>query len=77
MFCNDKDYDNFVFKSGKAAATAYTKVFRKNRELKNKAYLWTICIQYLRILFRSFGEEAFQRFCIKLTMFKMFWLLVC
>ena len=41
MFCNDKDYDNFVFKSGKAAATANTKVFRKNRELKNKAHLWT------------------------------------
>ena len=38
MFCNDKDHDNFVglFKSWKAAATAYTKVFRKNRVLRKK-----------------------------------------
>ena len=38
MFCNDKDHDNFVelLKSGKAAATAYTKVFRKNRVLRKK-----------------------------------------
>ena len=64
MFCNDKDYDNFVFKSGKAAATAYAKVFRKNRELKNKAYMWTICIQYLRILFRSFEKKLFKGFAL-------------
>ena len=33
MFCNDEDHDNFLglFISEKAAATAYTKVFRKNR----------------------------------------------
>ena len=29
-------------------------------------------MQYLRILFNSFGEEDFQRFCIKLSMFKLF-----
>ena len=29
-------------------------------------------MQYLRILFYSFGEEDFQRFCIKLSMFKLF-----
>ena len=29
-------------------------------------------MQYLRILFCSLGEEDFQRFCIKLTMFKLF-----
>ena len=30
-------------------------------------------VQYLRILFSSFEEEDFQRFCIKLfTMFKLF-----
>ena len=28
-------------------------------------------MQYLRILFNSFGEEDFQRFCIKLSMFKL------
>ena len=27
----------------------------------------TICVQYLRILFSIFGENDFQRFCIKLT----------
>ena len=29
-------------------------------------------MQYLRILFGSFGEEDFQRFCIKFPMFKLF-----
>ena len=29
-------------------------------------------VQYLKILFSSFGEEDFQMFCIKLTMFKLF-----
>ena len=29
-------------------------------------------MQYLRILFSSFGQEDFQMFCIKLTMFKWF-----
>ena len=29
-------------------------------------------MQYLRILFSSLGEEDFQKFCIKLTMFKLF-----
>ena len=32
----------------------------------------TICVQYLRILFNIFGEEDFQMFCIKLSMFKLF-----
>ena len=31
----------------------------------------TICVQYLRILFNSFGED-FQRFCINLSMLKLF-----
>ena len=38
----------------------------------NKTYPRTICVQYLRILFSSFGEEDFQRFSIKLIMFKLF-----
>ena len=29
-------------------------------------------MQYIRILFSSFGEEDFQKFCIMLTMFKLF-----
>ena len=32
----------------------------------NKTFLRTICVQYLRILLRSFGEEDFQRFALNL-----------
>ena len=39
-------------------------------------YPWTICVQYQRILLSSFGEEDFQSFSIKLTMFKIFWAII-
>ena len=32
---------------------------------------WTICVQYLRIMFSTFREEDFQKFCIELVMFKL------
>ena len=32
----------------------------------------TICVQYLRILLSSFGEEDFQRYTLKFAMFKFF-----
>ena len=35
----------------------------------------TTCVQYLRILFSSFREEDFQRFCFKFAMVKCLWLL--
>ena len=33
-------------------------------------------MQYLRILLSSFGEKHFERFCIKLTMFKLFFAII-
>ena len=38
----------------------------------NNTYPRIIYLQYQRILFSSFREEDFQKFCIKLTMFKLF-----
>ena len=34
-------------------------------------YRSIICVQYLRFLFSSFGEEDFQRLTLNIQMFKM------
>ena len=49
----------FYFKDNKRGTTIWTNF--------NYTFPRTIFAQYLRILFSSFGEEDFQRFCIKLS----------